>query len=526
MMMNARFEGYDGVGMMADVGGDQPNPAAPLLPGSGRPSMPEMVTSVNESAIGPWDRSADVIVVGQGIAGTCAALEAKRAGAEVLVIERASGGGGASSTSAGVFYLGGGTDVQRACGYADSAENMAKFLLANTSNPDEALLRRFCEGSVEHFHWLEAQGVPFERSGWPHKVFFPAGTECLFFTGNEKVWPYREIAEPVPRGHKAAGIGETGGAVAMNALLARCEVLGIPALYNSRVVALVVNGAGRVTGVRVRQGGAELHVQARRGVILAAGGFNLNEAMARENIPLLSETSVPIGIPYNDGGSILPGRSAGATVQSMDGVLATAPIYPPEQLIKGIIVNRSGVRFVAEDSYHGRVAQFAMEQLGQSAYLIVDSEIFTYPEMTACRHALIDGWDTVAEMERGLGMPEGSLQCTVDVYNRDAVAGIDTQFQKHADSLKPLDVGPYAAFDISFNKSIYVYMTLGGLRSGLNGEALDSEGQPIGGLYAVGACAAHLSPKGDSYASGLSLAPGSFFGRMAGRHAAGQVDAS
>src|SRR5262245_10735557 len=105
---------------------------------------------VRQSEVALWDRSTDVVVIGQGIAGACAALEAAQAGADVLIIERASGGGGASSTSAGVFYLGGGTDVQIACGYDDSPDNMAAFLLASTRNPDEALIRRFCDQSVEH----------------------------------------------------------------------------------------------------------------------------------------------------------------------------------------------------------------------------------------------------------------------------------------------------------------------------------------------------------------------------------------
>jgi succinate dehydrogenase/fumarate reductase flavoprotein subunit len=480
--------------------------------------------AIRQSTIGAWDRSVDVLVVGQGIAGVSAALEAKRAGAEVLVIERASGGGGASAVSAGVFYLGGGTAVQQACGYEDSADNMARFLLASTGNPDRAMIQLFCDGSVEHFNWLEAQGVPFERSGVSAKVFFPAGKECLFGTGNEKVWPYCEIATPVPRGHKAAGDGDTGGAVAMNALLATCQQEGVAALYDSRLTALVVDAADRVTGVRVRQAGGELYIEARRGVILATGGFNMNEAMAREHIPLLSETSVPIGIPNNDGVAITLGRSAGAATLAMDAVLATGPIYPPEQLIKGIIVNKNGERFVAEDSYHGRTAQFTMEQPGQVAYLIVDSEIFAYPEMAFANHALIDGFETVRDMEKALGIREGALQLTMAVYNRDAAAGEDMQFHKQPEWLKPLDGGSYAAFDISFGKSSYVYMPLGGLKTGIHGEALDAAGQPIAGLYAVGACAAHMSHSGSSYASGLSLAPGSFFGRRAGKHAAGAVD--
>lgn len=83
-----------------------------------------------------WHRSADVVVVGLGMAGTCAALEAHRAGADVLVIERASGGGGASATSEGIFYLGGGTALQTECGYRDDPEEMFKFMRASTSTSD------------------------------------------------------------------------------------------------------------------------------------------------------------------------------------------------------------------------------------------------------------------------------------------------------------------------------------------------------------------------------------------------------
>lgn len=484
-----------------------------------------MTNTVNAASVTRWDRSTDVLVVGQGVAGACAAIAARQAGAEVLVIERASGGGGASAMSAGLFYLGGGTPVQKACGYEDDAENMANFLLGNTGNPDEALVRAFCDGSQAHFDWLEQQGVPFERSEYPGKVFFPPGTECLCYTGNEKVWPYREAARPVPRGHKAAGAGETGGAVAANALIARCAALGVEALYDARVTALVQDAAGRVVGARVRVDGQEQMVRARRGVVLATGGFNMNEEMTRALIPLLSETSVAIGSPYNDGSGIVMGQGAGAAVTAMDGVLATAPIYPPEQLIKGILVNRNGERYVAEDSYHGRTAQATMEQPGQTAYLIVDADIFAYPEMTGCQHRLVDGWETVAEMEAGLQLPAGSLHKTLEAYNRDAAKGKDLQFHKSDEWIKPLNAGPYAAFDVSFNKSIYVYLPLGGLQASVDGEALDAHGKPIAGLYAAGACVAHLSPKGDSYASGLSLGPGSFFGRRAGAHAASSAAA-
>lgn len=468
-----------------------------------------------------WAETAEVVVVGYGIAGACAALEAQRAGADVLVIERASAGGGASALSSGIFYLGGGTAVQKAAGYDDTPEEMFNFLMANALSPNSEIVRAFCDGCVEHFDWLEQQGVAFERSYFPGKAVFLTTTTCLMSTGNEKVWPYSEVAKPAPRGHKVAREGENAGSLAMEALLARCTDAGVRALYDSQVNALIIDAQGRVVGVRVRQGGEERAVRALRGVILSTGGFNMNREMLEQYAPHLLGNSVPLAVPYNDGSGILLGQSAGAATQAMDGVIATASFYPPSQLIKGILVNSNGERFVAEDSYHGRTASFIIEQPGHKAYLILDSEIFAYPELTDySHHTLVDGWETVEEMEAGLQLPPGSLQKTLEDYNHHAAAGRDPVLHKQPEWLKPLNVGPYAAFDVSFNKSVYLFITLGGLKTTARTEVIGVDGKLIPGLYAAGNCASTLSRDGKDYASGLSLGPGSFFGRVAGRLAA------
>ena len=483
--------------------------------------MADIPAVLSPEAVPAWEREADVIVIGQGVAGTCAALEAHRAGAEVLVIERASGGGGASALSSGIFYLGGGTPVQKAAGYEDTADEMANFLMASCDPLDPNATRDFCNDSAAHFDWLEAQGVPFERSYFAGKAVYLLTTECLMWTGNEKAWPYNLAARPAPRGHKVAGAGENAGAEAMRPLLQRCVDEGVPAIYDSAVTALVQDEARRVIGARVRQPGREFFVRARRAVIIACGSHNLAKDLLAEHLPLLSETSEPLAIPSNDGAGVRLGLSAGAHAVAMDGVIPTASIYPPAQLIKGIIVNRDGQRFVAEDVYHGRLANFVMEQPGQTAYLILDSEIFAYPEIPSARHSLVDGWETIEEMEAGLGIPPGALVATMAEYNADAAEGRDRRFHKQADWLKPLDQGPYAAFDISFNKSTYLFITLGGIKTDRHGRALDLHSEPVPGLYVVGASAAHIPRTGKSYASGLSLGPGSYFGRRAGLHAAG-----
>lgn len=468
--------------------------------------------------VSEWSHTADVVVVGLGAAGVCAALEAHRAGADVLVLERTSGGGGASATSEGIFYLGGGTKLQSDLGFEDTPENMYRFMRASTSTPDDAKLRRFCEEAPAHFDWLEAQGVPFERRAFTGKAVALRTGEGLLTTGNEKVWPFREEATPVPRGHQTRAIGDDkGGAAAMRAMLATYESEHVPTLYDTRVVALVTDGDGGVRGVKVRSAGVESFIQARRGVVIAAGSFNLSPELTAENIPVVAEHGRPLGIDTNDGSGLLLGESVGVTTQGMDGVIATASIYPPAQLIKGIVVNNLGRRFVAEDVYHGRLAWNIERQPDQTAYLIVDEATFAYPERG---HRLIDGWETVEEMEAGLGLPAGSLVDTLERYNRDAATGEDLEFHKYHDWVTPLGPGPWAAFDLSFEQRKYSYITLGGLTTDENGQALDPQGRPVRGLYAAGASAAHFPQSGAEYASGMSLGPGSYFGRRAGRHAA------
>lgn len=482
--------------------------------------MPTVEPPVRSGSIPGWDRSADVVVVGLGVAGACAALEAHRSGSQVLVIERASAGGGASALSQGIFYFGGGTDVQTACGYEDSPENMYAFLRAVTTTTDEASLRAFCEDSVAQFDWLEAQGVPFTREAYTHKAVYIRSGEGLLSTGNEKAWPFRELAAPAPRGHQVSGSGDiSGGYVAMRALLATFESEGVPAVYDAAVVGLVTADDGRVVGVRLRKDGADSHVEARRGVILAAGSFNLNHEITSVHMPLFSEYGRPLGEPTNDGAGLLLGRSVGVAEHGMHGVCATASIYPPEDLIKGIVVNANGERFMPEDAYHGRMATSIQKQPDARAFLILDEEIFGYPKHGS--HTFIDAFETVAEMEEGLGLPVGSLASTLEAYNADAATGEDPAFHKHPDWLKVLHA-PYAVFDISIPRSDYHWMALGGLWTNENGQALLEDGSPVPGLYAAGACTAHLSQDGDEYASGMSLAAGSLFGRRAGAHAAAQ----
>ncbi len=469
----------------------------------------------------------DFLIVGLGVTGACAAIEARARGADVLVLERATAGGGTSAMSDGVIYLGGGTALQRDLGVEDSPDALYAFLDAICDVSDKQVLRAFSEGSVAHFDWLEAQGVPFARKLYTDKTLCPSGGEGLYSTGNEKVWPYRDIATPALRGHLVQGPPRNCGLKLMDALLARCEEVGVRIVSDARVTGLERDDGGRVTGVAFKVEGKDHVAKARDGVLLATGGFQMNKRIVGEASPAILEHGEPIGTDYSDGSGIEIAQAIGADVESIDAIHATACLYPPSQLIKGIIVNRDGKRFVAEDSYHGRTAAFVFEQPDMAAYLILDSETFAYPELhEQFRYALIDGWETIAEMEAALGMPEGALQATMADYNREAAQGRDPQFGKYPDWLKPLDQSPYAAFDLSVGKAQYFYHSLGGLRVNADAQVVGTAGQPIPGLYAAGSCAAGIiqTPKG--YASGMTLANGSFFGRVAACHAIDDQPAS
>jgi 3-oxo-5alpha-steroid 4-dehydrogenase len=484
--------------------------------------------SENSAAPGRWPSGdpsragtdVDVVVAGFGIAGGCAAVEAAAAGASVLILERAAVAGGTSAMAGGHFYLGGGTVVQRATGHEDSADEMYAYLMAVTPEPEPDKIRAYADGSVEHCDWLESLGFEFERSYYPEKAVIQPQTQGLMYTGNEKVWPFRDLAVPAPRGHKVPVPGDTQGAkLVIDLLERRAAELGVEVRFETGVTELLAE-AGAVTGVGWRSFEHTGTIRARN-VILATGGFVMNAQMVARHVPQLAEKPFVLGTTYDDGTGIRLGLSVGAQALHMDQAFITAPFYPPGRLLTGIVVNRDGKRFVAEDSYHSRTSGFVLDQPGSAAFLIVDSAHMEHPDLPLV--PFIDGWETIAEMEAGLGIPAGNVAATLAAYNAAAARGEDPEFRKHPDWLEPQDTGPWAAFDLSLGKAMYAGFTLGGLRCTADGQVQRADGSVIAGLYAAGACASNIAQDGKGYSSGTQLGEGSFFGRRAGRHAAGRA---
>ena len=239
--------------------------------------MAEPLYTVVDAGSAPrWDESADVVIAGLGVAGACAAIEAREAGADVLVLERAGGGGGTTANAAGHVYLGGGTRVQKAVGVSDTVEDMYTYLVMNTPEPETDKIRLYCDGSVAHFDWLVAQGVPFNDTMFHGKHFMQMTDECLIWSGNEEAWPFREKAKPAPRGHKVAKEAEGGGALMVERLTAKMRELGVRIEVNTAVQQLVSAG-GRIAGVRAKGFEGERAIEARRGVILATLAAHLRQ---------------------------------------------------------------------------------------------------------------------------------------------------------------------------------------------------------------------------------------------------------
>ncbi|MET9492226.1 FAD-dependent oxidoreductase [Nocardia sp. NPDC006630] len=481
------------------------------------------VRPLRSSEVDSWDFEADVVVVGYGIAGVCAAIEAAGAGADVLVLERTGGWGGAAALSGGFIYLGGGTALQRALGFEDTAENMEKFLTAALGpGVDKNKIHDYCQGSVEHFDWLVSQGVPFKEEFWGEPGYEPPADQGLMFSGGENAAPFNTIADPAPRGHlawtKDKKLGEKGGGyMLMEPLAHTAEKLGVRREFDVRLQRLVVDDAGRVVGVAAKRYGKELFVRAERGVVLATGSFAYQHEMVERFAPKIAGRPAAT-VEEHDGIGIRVAQALGADLAHMDAT-EVALVADPQVVVRGILVNGRGQRFVTEDTYPGRLGQAVLQDQDNQAYLIIDEtaleEAFeTKSSMSFLRIAPTWVAETVAELESEMGLPADTLKSTIDLYNKHAENGEDPFLHKKPEWVKPIGT-PLGAYDL---RGYTGGFTLGGLRTDLDSRVLHVSGEPIPGLFAAGRVTSGICAGG--YASGCSLGDGSFYGRRAGIAAA------
>jgi 3-oxo-5alpha-steroid 4-dehydrogenase len=305
----------------------------------------------------------------------------------------------------------------------------------------------------------------------------------------------------------------------MEAMMVRAKANGVTSRANVAAEKLVLHSDGRIAGMLVSVNGSPISIRVRRGVVLACGGFIHNREMLKQYAPDLYDCSVPWGNAGDQGQGINMGIAVGAAALRMHEGFAIVPIYPPENVISGIVVNAAGQRFISEESYHGVLGNEIAFHQGGKAWLITDEQSAYQAEQD---NFLLDTQaNTIGDVADQVGFPRGSLQNTVAYYNRYAQSGQDPLFQKSAKYLRALQGPPYRAWDLSVDKAFFPAHTFGGLHTRTTGQVVSSFGEDIPGLYAAGRNTAGL-PMAPYIASGLSVGDCTFFGRQAGKSAAAE----
>ncbi|MDE3724562.1 FAD-binding protein [Nocardiopsis sp. N85] len=533
----------------------------------------------------------DVIVVGSGGAGFATALGAADAGLDVLLLEGTDRWGGSTAMSGGGLWLPD-NPLMRRDGVADSREEALAYLEATVGDQGPATSRArkeaFVDGVADLVDTARRHGVVFtrapdypdyypERTGgkigravevdpvdtraagpwWPTlrtPAAMPVKTDDVwllqrawstpagFVRGAEVV---RRVALSTLRGRRLAGIG---AGLAVSLLRAVVGRLKVPLWLESPLESLVVEN-GRVVGVRTVREGRPVEVRARRGVMLAAGGFDHNTAWRRKYHGIDGD---PSGNPGDLGGPIELAHEAGAALDLMDDAwwgasIAAAPGHEPAFIVGeralpySIMVDARGERFANEAESYVDLGHHMLEHdRGGAFWLIGDARharryLRTFALDPRKNKAMADAGILVkasdlAGLAHRIDVDPDRLRATVDRFNGFARAGIDADFHRGDSAydryygdptvrpnpcLGPLEKGPFTAFRVVVGD----LGTKGGVLTDADARALREDGSVIEGLYAAGNTSA--SVMGRTYPGpGSTIGPAAVFGVRGARHMA------
>jgi fumarate reductase flavoprotein subunit len=462
----------------------------------------------------------DVVVLGSGAAGLTAALSAREAGAERVLVSEASEVVGGSSRLSGGIVMGAGSSLQRAAGIEDSGADMfAEYLQLQRWDVPAGPIRRFAERSGATIDWLAGHGVPF--------------FDRQIFGGDERK----------PRSHCVDG----GGQALVDALRRACEVAGVDIALGRRVDRLMVHQNGRVVGAAVA--GDELTAGA---VVLATGGFGASRALLEKYFPSAwdAERTWYIGHDGALGDAIGLGAQVGAQLTGVDRGLRTlgpGRSFINEAFLPGwtVLLDGTGRRFADETAPYG-ILDGLVRTRGNRAIVLLDEACLRPPADLMARYAecykqvwpnhppfrprhyrpeimetlLADGRAHAAadpiKLAVALGLDATVLAGEFARYNAHADAGHDADFGKKAQFLLPLRTPPFYAVPVW---PVTVNVTGAGLRVDDRARVLGADGQPVAGLFAAGECVGGLL--GPVYmGSGNSLGLALGVGRIAGEEAA------
>lgn len=461
----------------------------------------------------PRRTGADIIVVGAGIAGIAAALEASASGANVLIIEKSSVAGGHAVRAGGFAMVD--TPLQRKKGIEDSPDLAVADLLAWGEDADPAWVRQFAERSgPDVYDWLTEMGVRFNIL-----LDTPEGT--------------------VPRFHFAGGPAVNVIVPMLSETFARDNVHWI---MNARVDEIFRTDDGLlvVRSIDTRSGLEREFAAAA--VVLATGGFQGNLDMVRANwrdgIEWPDRMLLGVG-PNAMGEGLQLGVNLGAAVTRLDTQVTFVNGLPnprmPDRSLHvsnpaSIWVDSDGHRFVNEAAPTKVTEPAVLASSDQTFWMIFDAQglrrlrirdaEWLSPETIAAEilenPEVAGKANTLAELAERTGLPADALEETVERYNAFVAAGEDEDFRRFAPDtgsrIKPIEKPPFHALQLF----PMTRKNLGGLAVDSDARVVDSGGEPIRGLFAAGELTGVGGINGSHGGSGTFLAPSVLMGRIAG----------
>lgn len=446
---------------------------------------------------------ADVVIAGAGAAGLAAGVEAARAGAKVIILEKQGVTGGATTRSGGKL-LAAGTKWQTKQGYEDTPQAMFDYMktMAGAEQLNDEMLKAFCDDSVENMTWMEDMGVMIYD------------VEAI----HQSLTPWRVHNTTNAAGHHGGGMTDGfGGNITVPMTEEYLKNNG-EIYYNTTAETILTDADGAIIGLSGTQAdGSKITVNAKN-VIIATGGYAANKEMMARYADTTEGfvTSVPVG---NVGDGLTMAKEVNAQIYDAP---ATQTVYLDFNSGVGIneeaglIVNAEGKRVANEYTYQYHVADaIAKSGSGYGWYIATAND----PAPTVQYAMTLDKTlkaNSIEELAKLMEVDPAELQATVDRYNELCAAGNDEDFNKPADHMIAVEGETYFALKLRPN----VTVTFGGLVTDVQAQVLDAENNPIPGLYAAGEVA-FTGLFGDEYpCCGMAIGGAVYFGRIAGQLAA------
>ena len=440
----------------------------------------------------------ELIIIGSGVAGLTAACIAAESGLKGIVVLEKEPVIGGTSIRANGFWTVAGTELQKKLGIEDSDEAFFSDMrrIGGFVN-SEPLVRTFIRENNAQYAWFLKNGIA------PHAIVAASG---------------------VKRAHVFDIVRM------MEFLRDRALALGVDIRTGARAVKLLRGKSGRIDAAEVLSAGATRVIRARRGVILATGGFSRNTSLITKYVPLLRKADVVAAEGATGDGLAMAAEFRAKVIdteyiKASYGFIVRPSTMDDLSLVEysgAIIVNRDAKRFVDESKPYKEIADEALRQRGPLTYLVFDEAIRRESMKQTPDSVLWAPIDrgrvpdyviragTLAEAAAGAGLDPEALRASVERYNGFALAGKDPDFGRPA-PLVPIKAPPY--YIVPSRPAIIE--TYCGLAINERAQVLDQSGRPIPGLWAAGEVTGGIH--GASFIMGSALAKAAAFGRVAAR---------